>query len=367
MGNSRAKTLNVSALSWALRVAVRYSIAIAVVAMLIAIFLPDMDAERFATTAYLAGIFAAVALAATWSVPAGAAQPQRPATRSLGGLLGYAAGFAVLLFAAASLAGDAGAELALFLGCLAAIGITAIGPGRAVAWLHGELVRGGGLAAAIGYSAVVTFCAIVVCALVPSEIAEPFAVLAYAAAFLATVLIAASLFVPTALGAFARSRAASASKTIDQLSADFVFARITNISVVTLVASLGLASLLRRPYSEPFAAVAYVAALSATLGVGMECRPGRAEPATISPRRTLASLVDGTAKAAKQFSRVLTVEGLIRGSAAASVAAFLLASLVLRRSGETFAVIGYLAAILSALGIGTQCRRTIRKRRVATP
>ncbi len=382
MGDSRAKTLNVSILSWALRGAARYAVAVAILALTLSLFLPDTEAERFATAAYLAAIFTAIVLALKLFVPQPPAQPSaRLVLPSFPALLGYALAVTILLTAAAGFAGDSGAELHLILYCLAVVGIAAIGRGGALAWLHAELTRGGRLQSTIVYAVVVAAGALVLGALLPSELTDVFAKVAYAAAAVAAVVVASLLVVPTPLGALLRSISSSASRSIEHLSGDLVFARTTDAAVVVLVTSLAMASMLRRPYAEPFAATAYAAALVATLGVGMECRRRLIHPSSTiaEPARYLQSVADVTATTVERLSRVftfenlarllvwlLTLEGTICSSAGAAVAAWFVASLLSQPYAESFAVIGYLAAVVSTIGIVLQCRRTIQKRSVAT-
>ncbi|HEV3092219.1 MAG TPA: hypothetical protein VGX91_12340 [Candidatus Cybelea sp.] len=354
--------MNRSALSWALSGAVRFAVATAIVAMLFAVALPDTGPERFATTAYLAVIFAAIALGARQLVRDDA--PQQPqvvrARPSFPTLLGFAIGLTILLVASASFAADPSDEVRLIVYGLVAIGVAAIGRGGAFVWLNARLVSGGRLSAFARYCVVGAVAALSISALVPQALAEPLAVVGYFAALAATMLVAWEVIAPSPFGDLIRASFARGAEGVAQLSADLVFARTIEYATLALIASMGLASLLRRPYSEPFATVGYLAAVFVAVGVAMECRRRMLHPLEAAePNTSLMWEIDRRASAAlEHFSRTLTLAGIIKYAASMTVVTFLVAAPLLRRYGEPFAAIGYTAAIVSMVAIAIECRQT---------
>jgi hypothetical protein len=370
VGYSRIGTVKGSFVTWALRGATRYAIAAAIVALILACFLPDTDAERFATTAYLAAIFAALALGTQRLV-------RDPSTEALGlrsnlsfpGILMFCVGLVILLSAASSFVTDPGAEARLIVYCAIAVLAAAIGRAGALAWLHAKLVAGGPLEASARYLVLVAASALLLSALLPSPSVEFFATLAYAATALATPLIAWSLIGPTPLGALFRQTYADGGEVVAQLSGARVFARMIDASVVTMVASIAAASLLRRPYSEPFATVAWIAAIFAAIGLGIECRrrltgSSADEPEIEWPLRR----IDLTRiRPVVGFTQRLTLENAIRCAACTTIAAFLIASSLLRRYGEPFAIVGYCAAVVLTPAVALACLQAIPRRSVPKP
>jgi hypothetical protein len=273
VGISSIGTLKGSALAWALAGALRWAIATAIVALLLAASLPDTDAERFATTAYLAGIFAAIVLAVKWLACGDLVEvPRRFVIPTFPNALGFSLGIVVLLVAGSGLADDPGGEVRLILYCLIAVAGATVARAGAFGWLHARIREGGWVASARRYCALGAIAALVLSALLESWVAEFFAVLAYVSAASAMLLSASALFAAAPLGGLIRQRLAAARATVDQLSNDSLFARLIEWATLATVASLVMAALLRRPYSEPFAAIAYVAAVFATVGIAMECR-----------------------------------------------------------------------------------------------
>jgi amino acid transporter len=124
--------LTESALAWALRGATRFAIATCVVALLLAAYLSGADAERFATTAYLAAFFAAVALAIEHFL----AEADRPEQRSsskptLLTILGWAGGVFVLLCVVAALVSKPGGEIVAIIAGFALVLLAALARNRA--------------------------------------------------------------------------------------------------------------------------------------------------------------------------------------------------------------------------------------------
>lgn len=362
----RSGTLNRLAFAWALGGAARYAILTAVAALGLAIFLPDPGAERFATTAYLAAIFAAVALIFKRFSPETGYLPERRAVQSFPAALGFALALVILLTAGAGFVTDPQAEIALFVYCFAAVGIAAISRGGALVWIHGKLARGGALAAGMRYAAAAAAAALVLSALLPPGVAELFAMIAFGAALTAALLLTWSLAVSLPLGDAVRGSWRNGSDTFAHLSSDLVFARVINAAALVLIASIAMASLLHRPYAEPFATVAYLAAIFATVGIGMECRRHQTEPEAPQPagESITWSIYQMPAAAVERFAQAFSLDAVIRYAAFVMVAAFVFASPLWRRYAEPFVVIGYVAAVFLAICVGIQCRRDSRSRSV---
>lgn len=104
MADRRCEELTESTLAWALRGAIRFAIATCVVALLLAAYLSGADAERFATTAYLAAFFAAASLAIKQFLPEADRPEQRSSLRpTFVTILRGAAGILVLVCVVAAL------------------------------------------------------------------------------------------------------------------------------------------------------------------------------------------------------------------------------------------------------------------------
>jgi hypothetical protein len=365
VGDRHAGTLKREALSWALTGAVRYAVATALVAIVLAIALPDAGAERFATTAYIAAIFAAIVIGAQWLIfhRAGAGMVRSP-TLNFPRALAFASGLTVLLVAASVLVGDPGAETALLVYCCAAVILAAVGRAGAFAWIHAKLSGGDRALATIRYGSIVAGVALLMDALLPGTISEFLCAIAYCAALVAGATLAWRLTAPTPLGAFLRQGWMESAETVAQLSAGRAFARLINASVVAIAASIVAASILRRPFSEPFAAVAYLGAVFAAVGVAMECWRRRAQPFEVVEAAvpSTRSALELPTRVAADVVAALTPETLIRYSAIAMLAAFVFAAPLWRRYGEPFAVIGYLSAVVLTVFLAIECRRALRKR-----
>ena len=123
-----------------------------------------------------------------------------------------------------------------------------------------------------------------------------FSAIAYAAALIGAATLAWRLAAPTAMGALVKQGWVESSEVVTQLSSDLAFARLINASVIAIVASILMAGVLRRPFSEPFATVAYLGAVFAAVGVGMECWRRRTQP--VEPAKEAESYVWSRARRA---------------------------------------------------------------------
>lgn len=361
MGDRYARTLKREALAWALTGAIRYAIAIALLAIFLAVLTPDPGGERFATTAYLAAIFVAIVVGTKWLVFRGAGDGLRRPAVTFPRVLGFTTGLLGLLAIVSALVAEPGAESALILYCLAAVALAAVGRAGAFAWIHAKLAGGDRALATIRYSAIVAALALLMNALLASAISEFLSTIAYAAALVGATTLGWRLAAPTALGALVKESWAESSAVVTQLSSDLAFARLINASVIAIAASILMASLLRRPFSEPFAIVAYLGGVFATVGVGMECWRRRGEPAKEAGGYGW-PVLGAPAPVLAGFAAAFSVESIIRYSVVATLAAFVFAAPLLRHYGEPFAMIGYLSAVILTVGLAFECRQALRKR-----
>ncbi|MFY9632500.1 MAG: hypothetical protein WAJ94_12920 [Candidatus Cybelea sp.] len=365
MGDRYPGTLKREALAWALTGASRYAIAVALVSILLAILMPDAGGERFATTAYLAAIFAAIVVGTKWLVFRGLDDGlSRPAALTFPRVLAFTTGLIGLLSVASALVAQPGAESALILYCLAAVALAAVGRAGAFAWIHAKLSAGDRAEATIRFCAIVGALALALNALLWSAISEFLSTIAYAAALIAATTLAWRLAAAPAVGAMVKKSWAESSEVFTQVLGEFAFARLINASVIAIAASILMACVLRRPFSEPFATVAYLGGVFAAAGVGMECWRRRTQPSV--PAKQAESYVWSAQGAPPRVfadvTAVLTLENVIRYSVVATLAAFVFATPLPRRYGEPFATIGYVSAVVLTLALALECRRALRKR-----
>lgn len=253
-----------ASLHWALGRALRFSIGTCVVALILATTLAGDEAERFATTAYLAAIFAAIALGVQRAFPISDEANEHAANVApFPVFLAYAIGIVIVLAVLASLVSLPGVEAVAFVAGIALIGVTVLARSGAFAVLHTALVRGGPLVGISRYTLALSVLALAGAALIGGEASESLAKIAYRLAAIAAIFVAASLLAATPAGAAARAMVLRASDFLD---------RGTFVAPAVAAAAIVAASLLRAPFSEPFAVLAYAAAACAAFGLAMECR-----------------------------------------------------------------------------------------------
>ncbi|HET6275275.1 MAG TPA: hypothetical protein VFE16_04970 [Candidatus Cybelea sp.] len=253
-----------SIVHWVLGRALRFAVGTCVVALILATTLAGDGAERFATTAYLAAIFAALALAVQRAIPITdeegvSSAPAAPFPT----FLAYAIGIAVLLTLVSSLVSLPGAESFALVVAVALVVASALARSGALAEFHAALVRGGLLVAASRYAIAIGLLALVIAAFAGGEASESIVRIAYRLVLLATLFVAASLVAQTSAGESAR---------VLWLRTTAFFDRGILVAAVAAVAAMVVAGILPAPYSEPFAVAAYAAAACAAIGVAMECR-----------------------------------------------------------------------------------------------
>ena len=278
MADSPARPLKRSEIARALEAALRFAIGTCVVALLVATTLSGEAAERFATVAYLAAIFAALTLAAGRFVPSAASTDGNATSRPVfPSFLGYSVGGAIVLGIAAALVTDPGEELLALAGCaVLVVAIAFVRSGtfaRCARALHAAVARGGFFMAAVRYTVLAATCALGLAALAPTDASESLVEFAYGLIALAALFLAGSLLAPTSTGVWLQSSYAEAVALFDR---PLVLDRAARSCAVAAVAAMILASLLPGPFAEPFAFAAYVAAAFAALVLALECRRLRA-------------------------------------------------------------------------------------------
>lgn len=289
-----------AAAAWALGGALRFAVGICVVALFLATTLSGDAAERFATTAYLAAIFAAITLAVRRALPA-AFEQRGHAAPAFPTLLTYTIGVVLCLSIVAALVSYPGVEALVFVGSLASIVVAvlvrcgkmaalitvaraplvraSIRIAAALQSAHAAVARGGTLLALRRYAVVVALCALGFAALAHRDESD-YAEFAYRVMIVATLLFALSTFAPTRAGIWLRDRLARTAGLDDRVSRALAFQRIACYAAVTCIAAMIAASLaasvLAAPFAEGSAIAAYAAAVCATFAVAMECRRLRA-------------------------------------------------------------------------------------------
>ncbi|MGA9945031.1 MAG: hypothetical protein WBP75_08325 [Candidatus Cybelea sp.] len=268
-----------SLVGWALRGAVGFAIVTCVVALLLAAYLSGDASERFATTAYLAAVFAAVALAITQFVP-GTDRQERPA-RSMPAfptLLGSALGILVFISVVAALVSQPGGELIALVAGFGLVVLAALVRRGTFGPLNARLaaLRPRSLRVAATHGLAASFGALAVAPLLPDDAAGIAAAFGYRLFFVAALLLLWSLLAPTNAGAFARERYARAIGYVDRLARDLLFERLATYAAALAAVAFVSASLLRGAFAEPLATIGYLASIACAIGVAMECRRLRA-------------------------------------------------------------------------------------------
>lgn len=274
------ETVKDSAFAWALDRALYLAVATGVLALLLSTLVPDTDAERFATVAYLVAIFTAIVLSIRLGtsrlvIPSlskdrdcASRRPPKVSIPSFPAALGFAAGVIILLTAATAFASNPGAEVQLIVLCLVAVGVAAMGRAGAFARWRSGLRQGGPLATSTRYAGVVTLVALALAGLLPIEVADFFAKLGYAAACAATIGFLALVLAPRPGGIWVRRAYAAGLET----SGSAIFQPVIRYAAIALAAAFFIASLLPRWLAEPFAIIGYLAAAVATICLAAECR-----------------------------------------------------------------------------------------------
>ena len=279
MADDCDKAVKPSPVGWALRGAVGFAIVTCVVALLLAAYLSGDASERFATTAYLAAVFAAVALAITQFVP-GTDRQERPAHSmpAFPTLLGWALGILVFISVVAALVSQPGGELIALVAGFGLVVLAALVRRGTFVPLNARLaaLRPRSLRVAATHGLAASFGALAVAPLLPDDAAGIAAAFGYRLFFVAALLLLWSLLAPTNAGAFARQSYARAIGYVDRLARDLLFERLATYAAALAAVAFVAASLLRGAFAEPLATIGYLASIACAIGVAMECRRLRA-------------------------------------------------------------------------------------------
>jgi hypothetical protein len=272
VADSDAKPLSES-IGWALARGLRLAVATCVVALILTTTLVGAAAERLATAAYLAAIFAAATLASQRLFHADLGEDRKrvwaPAFPSF---LAFFSALALSVSVLGALVSQPGGEVTALLWGVVFIFVAAFVRSGAIVAMHRALVRGGPLAAATRYAVVACLCMLVVTALLPSYVAEPVAQFAYRLAIVVTLFTAVGLIAPTRVGLWAQQSWRNLLVSVDRASRAFVFERTATYAAIVAVAALLRASTISASAAEVFTIIAYCAATVAAFGVAMECR-----------------------------------------------------------------------------------------------
>ena len=306
-----------------------YAVATCVVALALSAMLSGSDAERFATTAYLAATFAALAMALRWVLPAAeppqrarAAQPPFPRAFK------FTVAVASLVACGALLVSDPGSEGIAIAAFFVLVGVVALVKAGVVAGVITTLASGGRLAAARRYAAIVGGCALVTAAMLAPQNSESYARGGYVLAVVGAFSVAASLFLASRDRLRAKVVGMAALLTTPASAA--VFAATATYAAATAALALMLAALLPGPDAERFATTGYIAVVFAAAALAAKWRIGGADEPAVAARTTAGVLrfAEGVA--------VLTVAGAVLTRSPVSQALGVLACV---------AIIGYAIAV----------------------
>jgi hypothetical protein len=250
----------------ALRRALRYTIGTATVALAGSSLLPETDAERLATTAYIAVIFAAVTLAALHFVSGGAIaeQQKRPLVVNFPTALLSVVLVTFVLLVGAALAGQPGAEVFAFLACAAfTAALMALSGAGLFRELRFALAAGSVPAALTRYGVLVAIVTLLLSTVVPVEMRAVVVEAACWAVVAAAISLSVSLLRKTGywrivIAAFKGSPTR-------------IFERTTGYAAWGCAGAL-LAAALWPENGDALAFGAYVAIVVATVGVAVEAR-----------------------------------------------------------------------------------------------
>jgi hypothetical protein len=271
--------LTSSAVAWALRGAVRIAIAACVIALLLAACLSGDATERFASTAYLAAFFAAIALAVKQLLPERPSKLPALSIPRFPAFLGCALGILISVSVVAALVSQPGGEVFAFAAGFGAVILAAAVRRGTFAPLAARLPVALGprsLRVAATHGMAASLGALAVAPLLPEDAAATAAAFAYRLFFIAAALLLWTALSQTNVGAFVQEAYARATGRLDRMARDLLFERLATYAAVAAATALIAASLLRGSFSEPFAVIAYLAGVTCAVGVAMECRRLRA-------------------------------------------------------------------------------------------
>lgn len=358
MADSNAGAINASAISWAVERALRYAVAVTAVALVFAGLAGGEDAERLATTAYLAAFFTVVMLVMRRFLPK--TSDEVPRTQALFPLVfGFSVVVAILLATAASLASEPSAEGLLIAVCIVTIALAALARSGHIAAAGFALARGGTIAATLRCLGIAVVAMLALAAALPSGVASDLATLAYRVVFAAAIALAVALLAPTAAGRFAAKSLEDGVAFARNMGSWNLTAGAT-YPTLAAVAALVAASVAPRDYAEGLVIFAYCALAVAAVAIAMRWRlqlsghretsPARLAPGTRLRFRDVPTYLASNAGGAKfwDFARAS------QWSAGTAGAALVAASLLPVERAAPFVSAGYFAALFAAVTMALQ-------------
>jgi hypothetical protein len=360
VANSHVRSLNASTASWAVERGLRYSVATTVVALVFAGLSSGEDAERLATTAYLAAFFSVIMLVLRRVLPP--PPSELPKGQALfPAVFGFSVIVALLLVAAAALATEPSAEGFLIAACIAAVGVATLARSGRIAAAGSALVQGGTIAATLRCLGVAVLITLAIAAILPAGEAGDFAALAYRVVFAGAIALAISLLAPTKAGRFAVMSYDEAVAFVRGLGSWNLMAGVTYAGIAAggalLVASVAPAQL-----AEEFVKFAYLALASGAVAIALRwwlqlSGFGQAAHAPMAPV-TIVRFRDAPSYVAANFSRekLWDFARASQWAAGMAVAALLVAAALSPRLAKPFVNTGYLAALFAAVTLCVQLR-----------
>lgn len=155
-----------SGLARAFERGLRAAAAVLVLSLAGIVLCTQVENERFATTAYLAAMFAAVMLIALRCIPQSERLRADYTERSVAGSLAFWVVVGGALAASVKAAGNLGQEVLVGTACALAVVLAAVHPTGVVEWIRQYLSKGGGIVAIVRYAVVSAFAAYVLTAYV---------------------------------------------------------------------------------------------------------------------------------------------------------------------------------------------------------
>lgn len=297
-----------------------YAIAAAVLSLAIAAVLSGADAERFATTAYLAAIFGALAIAARRFLP-DVEPPPRSGDPELPfpAVFKFVVGIVALVGFGASFVFDPVYEGIALAACFGLVGVAALVRAGTVRRTAALLAGGGAVAATRRYAVVVCAVALATAALLAPQDSERYAKIGYALAVIGVVTVAASLL----YSAHPRMRAAVTRVTamLATPASGSVYSACATYAGAAAVLAMLFALVLSGEQSERFATVGYVAAVFGAVALAAKWRIGAPAGAAIALRTpgdvlrfaegVAALTIAGAALAGSPFAQVSGILGCL--------------------------------------------------------
>ena len=260
-----------------------YAVATAVLSLAIAALLSGADAERFATTAYLAAIFGALAIAARRFLPdveppSRSEDPERP----FPAIFKFVVGIIALAGFGASFVFDPVYEAIALAACFGLLGVVALVRAGTVRRTAALLASGGAVAATRRYAVVVCAVALAAAAVLAPQESERYAKIGYALAVIGVVTVAASLLYS------AHPRLQAAVTRVTGMLATPASGSVYSAAATYAGAAAGLAMLfaivLPGEQSERLATVGYMAAVFGAVALAAKWRIGAPAGAAIALR-----------------------------------------------------------------------------------